>query len=94
MQVLFFGDQTDLDYDFLQEALYRTRRSPVVAAFLDGTAAILRQEIAGLAQSNSQGIPQFTTIQELITRYFEAAKVHPAIEASLTCISQFVHYLA
>ncbi|KAL8723397.1 MAG: hypothetical protein Q9225_000313 [Loekoesia sp. 1 TL-2023] len=93
MEVLLFGDQTDLDHEFLQESLHRTRKSPAVAAFLDGTAAILREEIASLHQANREDIPSFTTIQELIARYSEEATAHPAIEASLTCISQFIHFL-
>ena len=93
MEVLLFGDQTDLDHDFLQNSLHDTRKIPAVAAFLDATADILRQEIASLTQVNQKNIPKFTTIQDLISRYFKEASVHPAIEASLTCISQFVHFL-
>ncbi|KAL8790015.1 MAG: hypothetical protein Q9195_006564 [Heterodermia aff. obscurata] len=93
MQVLFFGDQTDLDHKFLEDSLFQTRKSPAVSVFLEGATAILRREIASLAQADRKEIPGFTTIQELTSRYFQAAIPHPAIEAPLTCISQLVHFL-
>lgn len=93
MELFFFGDQTGLSYEFLKTSLQRTRKSPIVNAFLNGAATILRQEVGALPQADRECIPNFTSVQELIQRYSQNAGGHPAVEASLLCISQFIHFL-
>ncbi|KAI9801586.1 MAG: Type I Iterative PKS [Sarcosagium campestre] len=93
MDVLLFGDQTGLSHDFLRRSLQRTQTSPVVKAFLNHAATALRLEVTHLAQAERRRIPNFTTIQELVHRHAEETVGHPAIESSLLCISQFVHFL-
>lgn len=92
MSVILFGDQTGLDYDFLLKTLLGTQKSLVVAAFLDGAAATLRREIPELSLNERDGIPNFTTVQELVERVSAKDTGHPALEAALLCISQFVHF--
>ena len=92
MSVVLFGDQTGLDYDFLLKSLRGTQKSLVVAAFLDGAAAILRQEITELSLTERDGIPNFSTIQELVERISAKDTGHPALETALLCISQFVNF--
>ncbi|KAI9795935.1 MAG: Type I Iterative PKS [Piccolia ochrophora] len=90
---LIFGDQTGLSYDFLHKSLQRTQKSPIVNTFLSHAATTLRQEVTHLARADRRCIPNFTTIQELVQRHAKVTVGHPAIESSLLCISQFIHFM-
>lgn len=93
MSVLLFGDQTGLSYDFLKDSIQKTRNSALVVAFLDNVASALRHEVAGFSKPDQEGIPSFTTVQELVERQALASPGHPAIEAALFSISQFIHFI-
>ena len=93
MDLLLFGDQTDLSYESLNSSLLRTKESPLVNAFLRGAAKTLRREVAHLSRADRTNVPTFTTIRDLVQKSTENVPAHPAIEAALMCISQFIHFI-
>ena len=90
--VLFFGDQTGLSLEFLTDALRRTKRYPLSAAFATGATKTLRYELANLPHNAQISIPHFSTLSELAERLVISSPKHPAIDSALLSASQFVHF--
>ena len=93
MDVLLFGDQTDLSYHFLENSLLRSQATPIFTSFTYGAAKVLHCEIALLSQADREAIPTFTSIEELIQRSSENGPGHLAVEGALLCITQFLHFI-
>ena len=91
MEVYLFGDQTADCRSFLHKAFAR-KEDVLLNVFLEKAAFAIRDEVSKRAciQSN---IPNFATIQELADRYYSSQSSDTAIESTLVCLSQLVHFI-
>lgn len=91
MEVYVFGDQTADCRSFLKKAVARTE-DVLLNVFLEKAAFAIRDEISKRAYIQSD-IPNFGTVQELAERYYNSETPDTAIESTLVCLSQLVHFI-
>ncbi|KAL9609268.1 MAG: hypothetical protein Q9167_005952 [Letrouitia subvulpina] len=85
MELLLFGDQTD-DYRATFHQLFLVKSNPLLTAFLDESATVLRCEISQQPHSLQTKYPGFTSIADLIARYSESSGPRlNGLESALTC---------
>jgi Starter unit:ACP transacylase in aflatoxin biosynthesis len=91
MEVYVFGDQTADCRAFLQKAVAR-KEDVLLNLFIEKAVTAIRDEISKRAYVQSN-IPNFGTIQELAERYYKSESRDTAIESTLVCLSQLMHYI-
>jgi Starter unit:ACP transacylase in aflatoxin biosynthesis len=91
MEIYVFGDQTADCRLFLQKAVAR-KEDVLLNVFLEKAAFAIRDEISKRAYVQSD-IPNFGNIQELADRYYERELPDTAIESTLVCLSQLIHFI-
>jgi len=86
-----FGDQTADCRSFFAKVF--TRKDDVLLqSFLERAGEAVRVENRNRSHP-SKAVPNFSTIQELVDRYYRAEAKDAAIESALVCISQFTHFI-
>lgn len=91
MEVYVFGDQTADCRSFLQNAVAR-KENVLMNVFLEKAAFAIRDEISKRSYTQSE-IPNFATVQELADRYYKSGSPDTAIESTLVCLSQLIHFI-
>jgi len=92
MNVLIFGDQTADQTQLLRKIVTR-KDNTLLAAFLERSAAAVRDEVEKLPKIKRQHMPDFLTIGHLIEAYFEKGLKVPQLESCLVTISQLAHFI-
>jgi Starter unit:ACP transacylase in aflatoxin biosynthesis len=91
MEIYLFGDQTADCRSFLKKAIAR-KEDVLLNVFLEKAVIAVRDEVSKRACVQSD-IPDFGTIQELAERYYSGETPDTAIESTLVCLSQLIHYI-
>lgn len=91
MEAYVFGDQTTDCRAFLQKAVTR-KEDVLLNVFLEKAVFAIRDEISKRAYVQSD-IPDFGTIDELVDRYYKTESADTAIESTLVCLSQLIHFI-
>jgi Starter unit:ACP transacylase in aflatoxin biosynthesis len=91
MEIYVFGDQTADCRTFLHKAVAR-KEDVLLNVFLEKAVLAIRDEISKRAY-NQSNIPNFGTIQELAERYYKSESRDTAIESTLVCLSQLIHFI-
>lgn len=91
MEVYVFGDQTADCRSFLKKAVAR-KEDVLLNVFLEKAVFAIRDEVSKRAYSQSE-VPSFGTIQELADRYYKSESPDTAIESTLVCLSQLIHFI-
>ncbi|PGH03771.1 hypothetical protein AJ80_08641 [Polytolypa hystricis UAMH7299] len=86
MKVLLFGDQAGDTYPILRR-LVVVKGNPLLESFLERAYRLIRSEISRQPRF-PRNFPKFDSIAELIWRYADSEVSSPAIDSSLTLISQ------
>jgi len=88
-----FGDQTAgaEQYSLLQE-LSRLKSNPILAAFLERSAAAIRDESQRLEPKWRTAIPNCGTFPQLVNAYCERRVKIPQLESCFASIAQLGHY--
>ncbi|KAK5198467.1 polyketide synthase [Exophiala xenobiotica] len=90
-EVYVFGDQTADCRAFFAKVF--TRKDDVILqAFLERAGDALRVENKSRSHP-SKAVPNFSTVQELVDRYYRGDVKDAAVESALVCISQFTHFI-
>ena len=90
-EVYVFGDQTTDCRAFFAKVF--TRKDDVILqAFLERAGDALRIENRNRSHP-SKAVPNFSTVQELVDRYYRGEAKDAAVESALVCISQFTHFI-
>jgi hypothetical protein len=90
-EVYVFGDQTADCRAFFTKVFTR-KDNVLLQAFLERAGEAVKVENRHRTHP-SKAVPNFTTIQELVDRYYRGDLKDPAIESALVCISQFCHFI-
>ena len=90
-EVYVFGDQTADCRAFFTKVFIR-RDDILLQNFLERASEAVRIENETRTHP-SKAVPDFTTIQELVDRYYSGEAKDAAIESALVCISQFAHFI-
>lgn len=93
MKILLFGDQTTDPREHLCDRLLAGRSNVLLSHFIQRVGIALKNEIAQLSRSQRDGIPDFSTIEELADRSLIGEVAHPGVTSALLCISQLAKYL-
>ncbi|OAP61532.1 hypothetical protein AYL99_03735 [Fonsecaea erecta] len=89
-EVYVFGDQTADCRAFFTKVFSR-KDDVILQSFLERAGEAVRVE--NRARSHpSKAVPNFSTVQELVDRYYRGEAKDAAIESALVCISQFTHF--
>ena len=91
MEVYIFGDQTADCRSFLQKAVAR-KEDVLLNVFLEKAVFAIRDEVSKRAYIQSD-IPDFGTVRELADRYYKSESADTAIESTLVCLSQLIHFI-
>lgn len=92
MDVILFGDQTVDCQSFLKKALTR-KGCPILTTFLEQAHAALQEELISLPSTSRRHIHIFSSISEFTERYYAAGQPDLAIESTITCLAQFIHFI-
>lgn len=90
-EVYVFGDQTADCRAFFTKVFPR-KDNVLLQAFLERAGEVVRIENKARTHP-SKAVPNFTTIQELVDRYYRSDIKDPALDSALVCISQFCHFI-
>lgn len=90
-EVYVFGDQTADCRAFFAKVFPR-KDDVLLQSFLEKVAEAVRYENRTRSHP-SKAVPNFSTIQELVNRYYSSEEKDAAIESALVCISQFAHFI-
>ena len=90
-EVYVFGDQT-ADLRTFFSKVFSRKDDVLLQSFLERAGEAVRAENKYRTHS-SKAVPNFTTIQELVDRYFRGEGKDAAIESALVCIAQFTHFI-
>ncbi|KIV92850.1 hypothetical protein PV10_04114 [Exophiala mesophila] len=90
-EVYVFGDQTADVRSFFNKVFSR-KDDVLLQSFLERAGEAVRTENKYRSHP-SKAVPNFTTIQELVDRYFKQEAKDAAIESALVCIAQFTHFI-
>ncbi len=91
MEVYVFGDQTADCRSFLAKAVGR-KEDVLLNVFLEKAAFAIQDEISKRAYTQNK-IPDFSTVQELSERYYKSESPDTAIESTLVCLAQLIHFI-
>lgn len=90
-EVYVFGDQTADCRAFFNKVFSR-KDDVLLQSFLERAGEAVRVE--NKARSHpSKAVPNFSSIQELVDRYYRGDSKDAAVESALVCISQFTHFI-
>ena len=89
-EVYVFGDQTADCRTFFSKVFSR-KDDVLLQAFLERAGDVVRIENKGRSHS-SKAVPNFSSLQELVDRYYRGDAKDAAIESALVCVSQFTHF--
>lgn len=92
MEIYIFGDQTADCRAFLQKVFLR-RRNLLLTYFLERASMVLREEISRQSNRRRVRFPNFSTVQELVERYYNEGRPDPAIDSAIVCLSQLAHFI-
>lgn len=90
-EVYVFGDQTADVRSFFTKVFSR-KDDVLLQSFLERAGEAVRTENKYRSHP-SKAVPNFTTIQELVDRYFRQEIKDAAIESALVSIAQFTHFI-
>jgi hypothetical protein len=90
-EVYVFGDQTADCRAFFAKVFTR-KDNVLLQSFLERAGDAVRVENRNRTHP-SKAVPNFTTIQELVDRYYRGETKDAAVESALVCISQFCHFI-
>lgn len=90
-EVYVFGDQT-ADCRAFFTKVFRRKDDVLLQSFLERAGDALRIENTNRTHP-SRAVPNFSTVQELVNRYYGGDARDAAIESALVCISQFTHFI-
>ncbi|TVY82590.1 Non-reducing polyketide synthase PKS12 [Lachnellula suecica] len=93
MDIILFGDQAIDIRTFLKKVLLR-QNSYLLSSFLSRSYDVLRHEVSQLPKHHRVRIPAFSTVHELVERYYSAGREDCAVESSLACVAQLAHYIS
>lgn len=93
MKILLFGDQTTDPRKQLRDQLLAGRKNVLLNHFIQKVGTALRHEISQLSFSEQDGIPNFSSVDELTDRSSITDVIHPGIASALLCVSQLTKYL-
>ncbi|KAL8723505.1 MAG: hypothetical protein Q9225_000238 [Loekoesia sp. 1 TL-2023] len=93
MKILLFGDQTTDPRNHLRDQLLAGRKNVLLNHFIQKVGTALKHEISQLSFSEQDGIPNFSSIDELTDRLSVADEIHPGVASALLCVSQLAKYL-
>ncbi|KAL8715827.1 MAG: hypothetical protein Q9220_000494 [cf. Caloplaca sp. 1 TL-2023] len=92
MKVLLFGDQTTDPRGHLRDQLLNARTNILLNHFVQKLNVSLKHEISCLPKSEQEGIPTFSTVEELADPSSIGKAIHPGLASALLCISQLTQY--
>ncbi|KAL2414197.1 Non-reducing polyketide synthase PKS1 [Exophiala dermatitidis] len=90
-EVYVFGDQTADCRAFFTKVFTR-KDNVLLQSFLERAGEAVRFENQNRSHP-SKAVPNFSTIQELVDRYYRGDAKDAATESALVCISQFCHFI-
>ena len=90
-EVYIFGDQTADCRSYFTKVFTR-KDNVLLQTFLERASEAIRAENK-IRTHPSKAVPNFTTIQELVDRYYSSESKDAAVESALVCISQFTHFI-
>lgn len=86
LNLYLFGDQT-FDIQPRLKELLRRRENPILDSFLERTYDVIRVELYRLPQDVKEGLPRFTSIEDLVL-WSKSGKRYVPLDMALTCMSQ------
>jgi iron transport multicopper oxidase len=89
-EVYVFGDQTADCRAFFNKVFSR-KDDVLLQAFLERAGGAVRFENKYRSHP-SKAVPNFSTLQELVDRYYRGEAKDAAVESALVCVSQFTHF--
>lgn len=92
MDILVCGDQTVDVCPFLEHLLTK-KRTPLLQNFLERSKDVLQEEIYKLSTSERVGIPQFSSLRNLVDEYRRRCLRVASLESALTCLAQLAHFI-
>lgn len=92
MDILVFGDQTVQAHALLRKVFLKQGR-PLLRSFLQETQCVLADEISKLVYDRRVRIPYFSTLRELVDRYYKAGVRDASLESALMCLAQLAHFI-
>ncbi|EXJ92028.1 hypothetical protein A1O3_00578 [Capronia epimyces CBS 606.96] len=90
-EVYVFGDQTADCRAFFTKVFAR-KDDVLLQSFLERAGEAVRVENTYRSHP-SKAVPNFSTVQDLVDRYYKGDTRDAAIESALVCISQFTHFI-
>jgi len=89
-EVYVFGDQT-ADCQAFFTKVFSRKDDVLLQSFLERAGEAVRVENKNRSHP-SKAVPNFSTIQELVDRYYRGEAKDAAVESALVCIAQFTHF--
>ncbi|KAI9814067.1 MAG: Type I Iterative PKS [Pycnora praestabilis] len=93
MKIFLFGNQVEDTGSYIRRQLLLGRSNPLLSSFLQRVSLALRYEFGHLSPLERKNVPDFTTIEELVDRYYSSGVSHAGVERALLCISQLTYYM-
>ena len=93
LQILVFGDQTELSEHYLRRLLRDAKDSSLLSDFFRRCAHDLRKEISMLSREEQNQLPNFTTIHELVEYGCRKEFSDDVINGVLVCLSQLGSFI-
>lgn len=91
-KLLLFGEDASDLQTRLRGQIIESRTNPSLNALFQRAGSALRYEIGLLSPLERQGIPHFSTLDELNTR-INPKIPHAGVQNALLCLSQIAQYL-
>lgn len=93
MDLYILGDQSSDCQAFLQKIFFQ-KENILLTSFLDDVCVVLHEEFSRQAfPQYGSSYPSFSTIQELVERYYEERRPNSAIESAIVCLSQLTNFI-
>jgi len=92
MKVFLFGEETSDVRSRLHVKALEARTDPYLNLLFQQSCDALRREVTCLSPAERDGIPVFTTIEELSQRS-SLRENHAGVENALLCVSQIANYV-
>ena len=93
MEIVLLGDQQADCQQFLERVL-TIRGNLILESLLDRVVYSLHQELSRQTlRSHSKRIPRFSTVKELVERYYTSGEPIPALDSALLCLAQLSHFV-
>lgn len=91
-RILSFSDLNPDISAQLDDLLQRGRTNPLLGVFLHRVGVALRHEISTQSRFERKGVPNFSTIDDLVKKVAATNLLHDGIRCALLTISQIIQY--